>query len=180
MDKDDATVRRLAKTKRVLNGHFTVKFLDYYGYEETTTLGRWTAMHACVREDRPEMLQILIDNKAKMEIKDVDGETPLFVAATSNRPNIVELLIKGGANPNAVAKDGWSCLMAPARDGYYEVTKQLLEGGAAVHAGRDVFGRSALDLVQHFRSDGGMNTSGRRVDGYMYMYTFPNFLSPGM
>jgi hypothetical protein len=22
--------------------------------------------------------------------------------------------------------------------------------------------------------------SGRRVDGYMYMYTFPNFLSPGM
>jgi hypothetical protein len=29
----------------------------------------------------------------------------------------------------------------------------------------------------HWAFDG---TSGRRVDGYMYMYTFPNFLSPGM
>ncbi len=70
----------MAKTKRVLNGK-----VDYTatspreGIEET--LGKWTALHQCVREGRPEMMKIIVENGANVEIKDVDGATPVFVRA---------------------------------------------------------------------------------------------------
>lgn len=109
-----------------------------------------------MRSDRAEFAKLLIDNGAKADIKDIDGETPLFVASTSRSSVLVKTLIVGGANPNAKAKDDWSCLMMAARDGDYDVTKALLDGGASISAARDMYGRTALDLVNMMQTGQGM------------------------
>jgi hypothetical protein len=141
--EDREVVERLAKTERILNGR-----VDYYFLEEgeTRKWGKWTALHECIRKDKNDMMAILLDHGANANIKDVDGESALFVASTSGNPAVVKLLLQAGADPNFVAKAGWSCLMLATRDGECEVTKALLEAGANLIA-RDMFGRNAKDLI---------------------------------
>lgn len=146
-------VARLAKTKRVLNGKVDYTFLQK-SQDEHTTLEKWTALHECVRSANTEMMKILLDRGANVEIKDVDGETPLFVASTSRDPELVRLLLQAGANPDAKAKDGWSALMMATRDGSHEIVKYLLEAGADVYGGRDMFGRNAMDIATMFSQGG--------------------------
>ena len=78
------------------------------------------------------------------------------MASTSGDSEIVRLLIQSGANPNFRSRDGWTCLMMAARDGDYDVAKELLDGGADVYAGRDMFGRTALDMVNLMQKGQGM------------------------
>lgn len=155
---DSDTVTHLAKTSRVLNGRIDFTATNTRG--DANTLGKWTALHECVRSDKTEMLKILLAHDAKVEITDIDGETPLFVASTSGNPETVRLLLKAGANPNARAGDGWTCIMMAVRDGDYEVTKALLEGGADLMAGTDMFGRGALEIVGQMRTGQGIRMSG--------------------
>jgi ankyrin repeat protein len=143
-------VARLAKSKRVLNGKADYTFLRESPNapdDEHTTLKKWTALHQCVRLSNTEMMKILLDLGANVEIKDADGETPVFVASSSKDPELVRLLLKAGANPNVKAKDGRSALMMATRDGYHQVVKYLLEAGADVFGARDMFGRTVLDLA---------------------------------
>ncbi|KAL7529594.1 hypothetical protein ACHAWF_003040 [Thalassiosira exigua] len=142
---DGVVVARLAKMKRVLNGKV--------GYTPPATasnpspyeMGDWTALHECVRLENIEMMKLLVANGANLEIKDVDGETPAFVASTSRCPEMMKVLLDAGANPNAMAQDGWTCLMMSARGGDYGTTKALLDAGAHL-MGVDDFGRTALDI----------------------------------
>lgn len=142
------TVKKLAKTKRVLNGRVN------FTRSGTNFLGKRSALHECVFQNNPEMAGILIEAGANLEIKDADGEAPLFVACSSSTSSleVALALIGAGANPDARARDGWSCLMMAARGGGYEVCRALLEAGADLYAGRDMYGLTALDLVEHFRT----------------------------
>jgi ankyrin repeat protein len=140
-------VARLARTKRILNGKVDYTPPACTENPDPNVLGKWTALHECIRKSNLEMMRILIDNGVNVEIKDVDGETPVFVACTSGNPELVKMLLNAGANPNAQAQDGWSCLMMAARDSDYETTKALLDAGANLYGGSDMFGRTALDIV---------------------------------
>jgi Ankyrin repeat len=60
-----------------------------------------------------------------------------------------------GANPNAMAQDGWTCVMMAARDGDHVITKALLQAGADIYLGRDMFGRTVLDLAAAGSGGGG-------------------------
>jgi hypothetical protein len=165
-NKDSDTVTRLAKTKRILNGR-----VDYTPPpapanddgsrpRDPQVMGKWTALHECVRDGNPEMMKILVDNRANLEIKDVDDETPAFVASTSQNSDCIKVLLDAGANADAVAGDGWSCLMMATRNGNYEVTKALLEAGADLRGGSDMFGRTALDIsTQQAGGQGGVRMS---------------------
>ena len=109
-------------------------------------MAKWTGLHQCIRLKNVEMLKILVDNGANLEVKDVDGETPAFLAATSKCPEVMKVLLDAGANPNTQGEDGWTALMMAARDGDYEITKMLLERGADLYFGTDMFGRTARDI----------------------------------
>jgi ankyrin repeat protein len=121
--------------------------IDSPYHDEHTTLKKWTASHQCVRDSNTEMMKILLDHSANMEIKDADRETPVFVAISCRNPEVIRLLLQAGANPNDKARDGWSALMMATRDGCHEVIKYFLEAGADVYDARDMFGRNALDLA---------------------------------
>mmetsp|Transcript_25747 Transcript_25747/g.40397 ORF Transcript_25747/g.40397 Transcript_25747/m.40397 type:complete len:244 (+) Transcript_25747:104-835(+) len=154
-DNDGATVARLAKTKRVLNGRVDYTPPADKDFPDPHVMGKWTALHQCVRLTNVEMMKILIENGANLEITDVDGETPTFVVSSSTAPDVIKVLLDGGANPNAYAEDGWTCLMMSARNGDYESTKALLEAGADLYLGRDMFGRGALDISDMTVNGGG-------------------------
>ena len=144
-DNDAAKVRRLAKIKYVLNGK-----VDYAvpTDDEDHILEQWTALHQCIRQKRCDLLRILCAAPGvKVDIKDGDGETPLFVASTTSDINILKVLVSSGANVNAMAGDGWTALMMAARDGYYDHAELLLKAGADLYLGRDMFGRTCMDLV---------------------------------
>ena len=146
---DTDEVRRLAKTKRVLNGRVDCETPPHDGM--TVTLGKWSALHECVREKNTKMIQILIEHRCNLEIKDVDRETPLFIASSARDLSIVMALLNAGADPNAKSMDGWSCLMMAARDGDFAVAHALLEAGADIHDGRDMLGRTAVDMINMTR-----------------------------
>ena len=119
-------------------------------------LGKWTALHECVRSSNTAMMNILLEHNPKVDIKDVDGETPTFVASTALDTELIRLLLEAGGDPNAKAKDGWTCIMMAVRDGNSGATKHLLDAGADLLAGRDMFGRDTLDVAQHMLSGNAM------------------------
>ena len=153
-ENDGATVARLAKTKRVLNGRVDYTPPADEHFPNPHVMGKWTALHQCVRLKNTEMMKILIENGANLEVTDVDGETPTFVVSSSSAPEVIKVLLDAGANPNACAEDGWTCLMVSARQGDYESTKALLEAGADLYLGRDMFGRGALEITAMSLSGG--------------------------
>ena len=155
-DNDGATVARLAKTKRVLNGRVDYTPPPDEGFPDPHEMGKWSGLHQCVRLKNVKMMQILINNGANLEVTDVDGETPTFVVSSSSAPEVIKVLLGAGANPNACAEDGWTCLMMASRQGDYESTKALLEAGADFYLGRDMFGRGALEISTMAMSGNGL------------------------
>lgn len=150
IDNNASKVRRLAKTKYVLNGKVNHKIPGEEG--PRANLNQWAALHQCVREDKCNLLRMLCAVPGvEVDIKDEDGETPLFVAA-QNSIDSLKVLIEAGANVNPVAKDGWTPLMLAARDGDYDHAELLLEAGANVHLGRDFFGRTSIEMLAYMAS----------------------------
>lgn len=147
-DDDDAigTIKQLAKVKRVVNGKINYKPDDP---ANSRVLGKWTPLHECIRRHNADALQLLIDGGvANLEIKDIDGESLVYVASTNKYTDCLKVLLKAGANPNAVAGDGFSAIMDATRSSYYEHVKLLLEAGASLYVGSDMFGRGALEIAE--------------------------------
>lgn len=97
--------RRGAVLEKGLN---TVKTLLNMGFDvnEANDLG-WTPVHAAVYAGENEMVQLLVDNGAKLDVQNGCGQTPLSIADASSarglvqipraRPSTEELLRKLGA-----------------------------------------------------------------------------------
>jgi len=163
-ENDVTTVQLLATTKRVLNGTgdwpIATDSSSSNGSIQgsvTGNLRKCSPLHACIYSNNVGLLKILLQHGADTEIVDDQNETPLVVAASSvsmDASAVVELmraLLAAGADPDARTRDGWSCLMKAARDGHVEITQVLLDAGADIFAARDMFGRTAWDLVQNLR-----------------------------
>ena len=170
-DNDVATVTRLAKTKRVLNGRVDYTPPPDEGFPNPHEMGRWTGLHQCVRLQNVDMMKILIENGANVEVKDVDKETPLFLVSSSSAPEVMKVLLDAGADPNNRAGDGWTCLMVAVRQGDYESSKLLLGAGADMYLGRDMFGRGVIEINQmHMTGQGIRMPKGESYDAAMARY----------
>lgn len=87
-DNDSATVARLAKTKRVLNGRVDYTPPPDDRFPDPHEMGKWTGLHQCVRQKNVEMMKILIENGANLEIK------------VRRLHFFLKVLLDAGANPN--------------------------------------------------------------------------------
>lgn len=70
-----------------------------------------TALHIAAFNDRKEVVEFLLANKADVNAKSKNGSTPLHLAAGKGNKDIVELLLANGAQIDALDNEGWS----PAR-----------------------------------------------------------------
>jgi len=67
-----------------------------------------TPLHIAAFNDRKDVAEFLLANKADVNAKSNNGSTPLHLAAGKGNKDIVELLLANNADVNAVDNEGWS------------------------------------------------------------------------
>ncbi|MCC7045151.1 MAG: ankyrin repeat domain-containing protein [Alphaproteobacteria bacterium] len=90
-----------------------------------------------------DIIDLLVQNKGNVRLKDREGRTALFWAAGNNQADAAERLLKLGAPINDIDRQGTTALMIAARRGYEEVVRVLLAAKADVNL-TDHTGRTAL------------------------------------
>jgi uncharacterized protein len=97
-------------------------------FQEPETLD--STMHVAASERYPKGVKILHQHKANIEICNIDGETPLLVAARRYADDVVQYLVDNGANVNHVDLYGNTPLFWARRTENKEMEELLLKAGA--------------------------------------------------
>ncbi|TFH33112.1 MAG: ankyrin repeat domain-containing protein [Anaerolineales bacterium] len=87
----------------------------------------WTAIHFAAREQRYELVKVLIENGARVDPTDRYGNTPLWRCVMHASPNItvLQLLLQNGADPEKENRNGISPKNVADRIGNQEVSTLL-------------------------------------------------------
>jgi len=110
----------------------------------TESLTGRTLMHRAAAERNPHATQLLLEAKASTEERDLEGQTPLYVAAKVGDVNIARLLVAGGAAKDAQGGgESGTLLHRAAREGDARAVGVLCDVDADKEA-RDAKGRSPL------------------------------------
>ena len=121
-----------------------------------------TPLHSAVRYGDVEVVQVLLNLEADVNIRDEYSRSPLnhisgYSSGSSEVPNyhqslanIARLLLDRGADINARDDQGWTPLCAATYEKRIEVIRVLLERGADVGA-RDKQGRTPFSLAKKRR-----------------------------
>ncbi|XP_053309350.1 caskin-2 [Spea bombifrons] len=87
----------------------------------------FSALHHAALSGNSELLLMLLDTQAAVDIKDGNGMRPLHYAAWQGRPEPVLLLLRASASVNTASQDGQIPLHLAAQYGHYEVCETLLQ-----------------------------------------------------
>ncbi|MCE3255245.1 MAG: ankyrin [Rickettsiaceae bacterium] len=72
-------------------------------------------------------LEILLENKADLDIARYDGATPLLMASQNGHYECVKILLTKKTDPNKARNDGITPLLMASQHGHHECVKALLE-----------------------------------------------------
>jgi len=87
-----------------------------------------TPLHHAAIEDQKEIVELLIDNSADVNAKDVNGYTPLDWAITFMHPELADVLQQHGAKHGSIRN--------AVEFGNIEALKEFLDAGADVNEGK--------------------------------------------
>ncbi|XP_034715743.1 caskin-2 [Etheostoma cragini] len=87
----------------------------------------FSALHHAALTGTPELLSLLLEAQATVDIKDINGMRPLHYAAWQGKADSVLLLLRAGASVNSTSHDGQMPLHLSAQYGHYEVSEMLLQ-----------------------------------------------------
>jgi ankyrin repeat protein len=100
--------------------------------------GGTTPLLAAIIGGEPEIAVLLIEKKAdvnrKIKMGNVEGVSPLMLAAATGHLDLTRAIIDAGADLEARTRDGESALVLAAANGWAEGAALLLEKGADVNA----------------------------------------------
>jgi ankyrin repeat protein len=105
----------------------------------------WTALHLATLGSYVDVVTLLLEHDASLDIQDKDGWTALHHAAFKGNVNIMTILLKHGASLDIQDKDGWTALHVSASNGHVDVVTLLLEHGASLDI-QDKDGWTALHV----------------------------------
>lgn len=105
-----------------------------------------TLLIQSMRGDLPELVDYLMKNRARINVRNRNGETALSIAAYTGKLPYVKRLVEAGAEVNFY---GWAPLSYAAYNGHLEVVDYLLKQGAEVNATTEN-GSSALFFAARF------------------------------
>ncbi|KAG8446145.1 hypothetical protein GDO86_013850 [Hymenochirus boettgeri] len=88
---------------------------------------RFSALHHAALSGSTELLLLLLETQAAVDIKDGNGMRPLHYAAWRGQPEPVQVLLRAAASVNAASNDGQIPLHLAAQYGHYEVSETLLQ-----------------------------------------------------
>lgn len=87
----------------------------------------FSALHHAALTGTTELLSLLLEAQAMVDIKDINGMRPLHYAAWQGKADSVLLLLRSGASVNSPSLDGQIPLHLSAQYGHYEVSEMLLQ-----------------------------------------------------
>ncbi|XP_034414867.1 caskin-2-like isoform X2 [Cyclopterus lumpus] len=87
----------------------------------------FSALHHAALTGTTELLSLLLETQATVDIKDINGMRPLHYAAWQGKADSVLLLLRAGASVNSTSNDGQMPLHLSAQYGHYEVSEMLLQ-----------------------------------------------------
>jgi ankyrin repeat protein len=126
---------------------------------ETDGLGRTALMRAAFANyDDPKIIsatdakraaivELLLNNGARIDSCDNDGWSALMWAAWSGLSQVVDTLLAHGASPHCADRQGNTALIIAAQRGHAQIVSSLLAKGAD-HAVANKAGRTALDAAK--------------------------------
>ncbi|XP_073683871.1 caskin-2 [Garra rufa] len=103
----------LGSTKRL-----NVNYQDQDGF---------SALHHAALTGITDLLSLLLEAQATVDIKDSNGMRPLHYAAWQGKADSVLMLLRAGASVNGASQDGQIPLHLAAQYGHYEVSEMLLQ-----------------------------------------------------
>ncbi|KAJ8300500.1 hypothetical protein KUTeg_022019 [Tegillarca granosa] len=78
------------------------------------------------------VVELLLQNGAKIDLCDNDGSTSLMLASQNGHSSVVELLLQNGAKIDLCDNDGSTSLMLASQNGHSSVVELLLQNGAKI------------------------------------------------
>ncbi|HEY2846795.1 MAG TPA: ankyrin repeat domain-containing protein [Pyrinomonadaceae bacterium] len=131
-----------------------------------------TPMFLAVESGDVEIVQMLLDAGAKVNVRSTSKETPLMRLDSDGTRPLVELLIRNGARVNVADKDGNTPLILAAENSTDDAIAALIEAGADVNSANND-GETALmkaadrDDIQSVRAllFTGANVNAKDKDG---------------
>ncbi|KAK2821072.1 hypothetical protein Q5P01_024031 [Channa striata] len=87
----------------------------------------FSALHHAALTGTTELLSLLLEAQAMVDIRDINGMRPLHYAAWQGKADSVLLLLRAGASVNSSSHDGQIPLHLSAQYGHYEVSEMLLQ-----------------------------------------------------
>ena len=107
--------------------------------------GKSVLMHAA-NKNHHEIVQVLVDNKARVDAADyTGGATAMMLAARNGSLEAVEVLIAAGASMGVATPTGTTTLMQAVANGSLPVVAAILRAGAELDA-RDKTGATAVSI----------------------------------
>ena len=85
-----------------------------------------TALHLAVLHVKPDVVQVLIDAGADINIQDSEGRSPLHTACELGTLDMVKMLVRAGAGVRATDNEGWTCFQLAACRGHTETVRYLV------------------------------------------------------
>ena len=123
---------------------------NYRGDINTRGGRHGSAVNAALAKQTVEIALLLLGQGADVNLMDVKGRTPLYVASTRGRRDHVELLLKYHAKVDLLnSQSSKSALRAAARLGEVEIARLLLHHGASVDS-RDSEGWTPLQSASQY------------------------------
>ncbi len=90
----------------------------------------WTALHASVVFRQVEIVKLLLQSHADINVRDTLDETPLYLAVETGQLDIVNFFISNGADVNIVNKNGDNALSLSQKIGLNAISSTLLSNNA--------------------------------------------------
>ena len=86
----------------------------------------YTALHIAVQQQFPDVVCLLIDAGADIEVKSKVGRSPLLLASTTGHLDIVKMLVEAGAGVCVSDSHRYTCLIIASGSGHTETVRYLV------------------------------------------------------
>ena len=140
-NNDVETARRKIAAGADVNAAYQVTYAPNRTYTEYS-------IFECLADSRLEMLKLLIESGANVNIQKLFGDTPLSECVGYNEPETVKMLIANGANLNARDDEGSPPIFSAIIGRQTEIVRLLIENGAEVNVVSTMPRESALSMTK--------------------------------